>query len=270
MPKLYHILSSPSTIAFGSYLVYSAVSARRKARKKKDQIELIRHTLTHFHYYNQLSESGKTAFEHRTLAWAEHLEFKGMQGLEVTDPMRVLVAASAAQITFGLKNYLFGHFHTVYLYPDSYQSSRFDDNLLGMASTRGYVTFSWKHFVAGYADNKDAKNLGLHEWAHAMKINAVFGSSVEAQFNRYYPQFRAASLSAFNNMQHTPDDFLKCTAAENIHEFWAECVEHFFEQAGEFKTTKPEIYHYLCKTLNQDPCNISGDYQFRTSGKFQS
>lgn len=46
--------------------------------------------------------------------------------------------------------------------------------------------------------------------------------------------------------------FFRDYAKSNIHEFWAVCVEHFFEAPIQFKEHLPELYYAMCKVLNQD------------------
>jgi Mlc titration factor MtfA (ptsG expression regulator) len=51
------------------------------------------------------------------------------------------------------------------------------------------------------------------------------------------------------NDQHP---FLRKYASTNIHEFWAVCIEHFFEAPLEFRKQLPELYRAMSKILNQD------------------
>ena len=42
-------------------------------------------------------------------------------------------------------------------------------------------------------------------------------------------------------------------AATNCQEFWAVCIEIFFERSVGFSTQLPELYSALCTLLNQNP-----------------
>jgi hypothetical protein len=48
-------------------------------------------------------------------------------------------------------------------------------------------------------------------------------------------------------------NLLDIYAATSYEEFWAVCVETFFERAASFKRQLPELYTSLCTLLNQDP-----------------
>ena len=58
---------------------------------------------------------------------------------------------------------------------------------------------------------------------------------------------------------------MRAYGGRNMHEFFAVCVEHFFEAPVEFKNRLPDIYNHLCFLLNQDPSNFSGDYQLKSN-----
>jgi Mlc titration factor MtfA (ptsG expression regulator) len=46
--------------------------------------------------------------------------------------------------------------------------------------------------------------------------------------------------------------FLGSYAASRYEEFWAVCVEHFFERPTAFKIHLPDLYTAMCVLLNQD------------------
>ena len=54
--------------------------------------------------------------------------------------------------------------------------------------------------------------------------------------------------------------FLRSYAKSNIHEFWAVCVEHFFEAPLQFRDQLPALYSAMCNILNQDMAQRILDY----------
>ena len=50
-------------------------------------------------------------------------------------------------------------------------------------------------------------------------------------------------------------------AYTNREEFFAVCVEYFFEVPKLLKESKPEIYDLVSEMLNQDTLNIYDDYK---------
>jgi hypothetical protein len=54
-------------------------------------------------------------------------------------------------------------------------------------------------------------------------------------------------------MQAGESTLLGAYAATSYQEFWAVCIETFFERSSAFRKQQPELYHSLCYLLNQDP-----------------
>lgn len=55
------------------------------------------------------------------------------------------------------------------VYPDPYRDRRTGRLHLGEVRPKtGVIVLSWSDFVNGYAHSRDAHNVGLHEFAHAL------------------------------------------------------------------------------------------------------
>ena len=61
-------------------------------------------------------------------------------------------------------------------------------------------------------------------------------------------------------MQAGEKSFLRSYGGRNEQEFFAVCVEHFFEVPENFKQKLPDIFFHLCILLNQDPLQKTKDY----------
>ena len=55
-----------------------------------------------FQFYKKLSPKKKIYFEHRVATFIEKYTFHGKEGLQVTDEMKILIAATAVMLTFGM------------------------------------------------------------------------------------------------------------------------------------------------------------------------
>ena len=62
-------------------------------------------------------------------------------------------------------------------------------------------------------------------------------------------------------MKRGEESFLRKYAGVNEHEFFAVCIEHFFEVPEQFQSNLPKGYYNLSLLLNLDPLNVSGNYQ---------
>ncbi|HMT28464.1 MAG TPA: zinc-dependent peptidase, partial [Bacteroidia bacterium] len=212
-------------------------------------------------YFRALSPEAKKTFLTRCINFNNSIRYIGMEGLTVTEEMRWRLAAAAVQITFGFKNFSLSHYHTIKIFPETFYSRMHDRYLKGGTSTSGVFFFSWKDFVEGYNDSTDRYNLGLHEMGHALRLQLLHGSDFDDRFADYADKWIDIARPEFESMSSNESAFLRSYAAVNMEEFFAVCVEHFFEVPEEFKKHLPDIYNHLCFLLNQDPSRSNDDYR---------
>ena len=58
-----------------------------------------------FPFYNKLTPKQQRTYRHRVKIFNVDKQFTGRQGIKVTTEMRVLIAATAAMLTFGFRNF---------------------------------------------------------------------------------------------------------------------------------------------------------------------
>lgn len=205
-------------------------------------------------YYRKLSAAEKDRFLKRTLIFKaiKHFEFVEMQEEE---HMSLLISASAIQLTFGLQHFLMEHFNKIYIMKHDYHFGLFNVPFQGHVNEDG-IYLSWNNFLRSYANYTDGDNVGLHEMAHALAyINFPeheHDGEDEVFQQRWFKTFTKTGKEVFNRMQAGEMTFLGSYAATNYQEFWAVCVENFFERPERFKIQLPELYDAICKLLNQD------------------
>lgn len=217
--------------------------------------------LNRFSYFNNLSTEGKDRFIERVLRFMHGKTFEGSMGLNVTREMEVLISASAIQLTFGLRDYDLSHYHTIRIFPEPFYFRLLEKYMKGGASQGGIIYFSWKDFLEGYANPLDKYNLGLHEMAHALKLDVEHGFHYDDKFGNYLDKWQEVALPEFERLQRGEHSFLRSYGGTNMHEFFAVCIEHFFEDPAGFCKNLPDLYNHLSYLLNQDPLNTFGDYR---------
>lgn len=210
-------------------------------------------------YFQNLSPKGKTRFMYRTLNVMVNKNFIG-KGIAVTEEMRVRLSACVVQLTFGLKEYTLPHYDRIYIFPEDYYHPLMRQRLKGGTYVNGMISFSWKDFVEGFADPFDHFNLGLHEFAHALKLEINHGEKPDERFSDLFPEWHTRGKYELEKMKITSKPYLRDYAATNIDEFFAVSVEYFFERPEEFKSAMPELFSHLCWLLNQNPLHVHTDY----------
>lgn len=203
-------------------------------------------------YFNELSPELKQRFVNRVHHYIRNKQFHYI-GLEPKEEIPVLTAASAVQVTFGLKSYLMLHFKNIYILADAYRMDNDEELYIGHVAPEG-IYLSWKHFLFGYSDNLDNINVALHEMSHALLFNNYFAKyGVDKNFRANYEKFSTTTGPILADVITKRQSYLRNYALTNIHEFWAVSVEAFFENPTDLRINMPQLYEALCRVLNQDP-----------------
>jgi len=199
-------------------------------------------------YYRKLDKPGRKKFINRLHEFIEQMEFTGEQGQEINLKVCVLCAAPAIQISMGLDTYLFNSFHTIIVYPRQFYSERHGAYVKGGAGNGHAIFFSLEDLIRGFEIPDDARNLGLHEMAHAIHVE-YFDDKFEAKF----PKWEKLAKEELKKISTRSDSVLRNYAEKNTHELFAVCVETFFEQPNQLKAQSPVLYDMMCELLNQRP-----------------
>lgn len=207
----------------------------------------------HFEYYRNLSESDKREFLVRLNAILKAKQFIAKGDIFVTSQMRILIAASITQLTFGFTKYLLPQYRTIFIYPDAYLNKRSQKLYKGETNTNGYISFSWNHFMEGYLIGNDRKNLGLHECAHALLNTIIYSNLHDPELDENLFALDKVPQEEKNRLFSGNDQFFRDYGRTNIKEFFAVAVECFFEAPERFKAEFPVFYRLMSHLLNQDP-----------------
>ena len=234
----------------------------RKDGRVKEQVERKRKQydewLSGFNpYYRSLPAGLKAVFLHRTVRFATEKVFRFHQ-LPDEEFTRVMISGAAVQMTLGLKNYLMDYFPVIHVIRREYVLEMDKETYYGHVSRNG-IYIAWNHFLEGYADYTDSYNVGLHEMAHAVSFDVFLGQTDrhDLAFRSRLEDFSLEGLPVFRAMRQGSSHLLDDYGATNFDEFWAVCVETFFENAEEFSRTMPDLYLSIVDLLNQDPLNPS-------------
>lgn len=210
----------------------------------------------YFIYYRNLPQKLKKRFENRVVLFIRSKDWYGQEGLEITQNMKVLVAATAVQITFGFKYYQLPRFNKIFIYPHVYYSEQGKNYHKGEVSPMGKVIkLSWDNFLKGFSDPDDGINLGLHEMTHAMSLENRFTSNGVSGFISPYAfkRWRKLALQEIKHIKSGNKSLFRKYASTNLDEFLSVTVEVFFEQPKEFAKYNPNLFKETCNLLNQYP-----------------
>ncbi len=228
--------------------------ARKKMGKMLESKEVVFDSmLQHYSpYYKSLSVGDRERFMNRVIEFIEVKEFNYID-IEKEDIMPLLISAAAVQLTFGLQHYKMDYFENIYVLRNIYKYGLYNVPFEGHVSDDG-IYLSWTNFMKDNNDYTDGENVGLHELAHALTyVNFAVEDGKDNWFHDKFKDFSEIGRPIFLRMQNGETNLLNSYAATNFDEFWAVCIETFFERAEKFRQQLPELYFALCNLLNQDP-----------------
>ncbi len=208
----------------------------------------------HFNFYKMLPPKSKKIFEYRVAKFISLKEYIPRNMNEVTEEMKVLIAASAIQLTFGLPKIFLKHFKYILVFPDDFFSPTNNVYHKGEVNPmKKVIVLAWRHFVEGYIEDEGI-NLGLHEMAHALQLeniveNGEFGFLKDEDITKWQ-KLAAAEIEKMKSGEAT---FFRPYGSTNHAEFFSVAVENFFERPVEFNAYHQELYQVMTDLLNQDP-----------------
>ncbi|MFN6945059.1 MAG: zinc-dependent peptidase [Cytophagaceae bacterium] len=209
-----------------------------------------------FSYYANLDPYRKRDFEKRLKYFLFHKQFVARNMRTVTEEMKLMIGACAVQLTFGFRPLKLAHFSKIVLYPKEYYSvrNRRRHKHKGQVNSNGMIVFSWEDFLKGYKIGDDGYNLGLHEMAHALRLeDAIINEEYAFIEVKDLHHWNRVASREFYKIKMGEPSFLRTYAGTNMEEFFAVCVEQFFEQPEDFSQELPQLYEATCAMLRQDP-----------------
>jgi Mlc titration factor MtfA (ptsG expression regulator) len=217
----------------------------------------------------RLSDADRAALRGRIQGFLADKRFEGLGGLELTDEIRVTIAAQACLLQLRRGEDCYPKLRSILVYPSAYAApvrtmsadgvvTEGRQTRLGEAWTLGTVVLSWDDVLHGAADVKDGHNVVLHELAHQldMEDGAADGAPVLARRSAYVAWARVLGAE-YEDLQEEirrrHRTVMDRYGATNPAEFFAVATETFFEKPRQLKKKHPELYAELCGFYGQDP-----------------
>ncbi|HEY6225218.1 MAG TPA: M90 family metallopeptidase, partial [Gemmatimonadales bacterium] len=216
-----------------------------------------------------------TAEEWNRLLWlvtgfVREKNFEGMDGLAITEDIKVIVAAQACLLLLHLDMGPFPGVRSILLYPGTFvprapaldRHVRLEPDLepapLHGEALRGVIVLSWDSVQQSGAESRDGHNVVLHEFAHELDLEDGYVDGVPLLEPPSSTRAWARVLrERFEELQQkTRDgepDLLNAYGATNRAEFFAVATELFFERPVEMRERYPDLYRELQGFYRQDP-----------------
>lgn len=244
----------------------------RRQRFPEVWLEILNH---HVPFYRYLPEELRSEVRVHMPVFLHEKLFEGCGGLEMTEKMRVIIAAYATLLILGEPAGYYPDLKAILLYPDDYIAEVDDEDEVGIV-TEGYdlrsgeswslgsIVLSWRDIERDLRFPFRGQNLIIHEFAH--QLDAHYGLSTgfdevgKVHSRTTWNEVLAASYVELRQASERGErTLLDPYGATLPAEFFAVATECFFEQGGHLREQNPALYHQLRDFYKLDPATYLPD-----------
>jgi Mlc titration factor MtfA (ptsG expression regulator) len=220
--------------------------------------------------YQRMAPALQQQLQRLIVQFLHQKKFVGCDELEVSEEMRVTIAAQACLLLLNRPTKVYRALHTILLYPDAFVANRQEvgpggvisdarQQMLGESWTDGRVVLSWDDVRRGAQDWTDGHNVVLHEFAH--QLDSESGNNNGAPYLGSQESYRSWSQVLqrdFDALRRDAyfgrhDSVLDHYGATNPAEFFAVATETFFEKPWQLAERHAELFRELHKYYRVDP-----------------
>lgn len=223
----------------------------------------------HVPYYHELTPPDQDELRGHVQVFLAEKRFEGCGGQEITDEVRVTIAAQACLLLLHRETDYFPKMETILVYPHGYfaqEARRLPGGVVvegptsraGESWYRGPVVLAWDEVQRGAAGVHDGRNVVLHEFAHQLdsEWGGLEGAPALPQGAMYADWARVLGREyqqLCDDVKHGRPTVLDGYGAKSPAEFFAVATEAFFERAVALRAHHPELYEQLRLYYQQDP-----------------
>ncbi len=228
--------------------------------------ELLR---AHIPLYKHLPSALREQLQGHIQVLLAEKDFHGAGGLQVTDAMRLVVAAQAALLLLNRPSDYYPNLYSIVLHPAAFVVNREHWDAAGLHHRErrvlsgeswetGQLVLSWDDTLSGGMNSGDGYNVVLHEFAHQLDLGSgAMNGTPQLDSRTLRHAWAAAFTPAFTELrahveagEHT---WLDPYAASEPAEFFAVLTEAFFELPHELLVEYPALYDCLRSYYRVDP-----------------
>jgi Mlc titration factor MtfA (ptsG expression regulator) len=229
--------------------------------------------MTNVPLYRYLPEELKKQLHGHINIFLSEKRFEGCGGIEITDQIRVTIAALACILLLNRKTDYYPRLKSILVYPHPYVA----ENVASIGSTRvhewsfrageswttGAVVIAWDEVEKRARDLDDGHNVVLHEFAHQLDVEdgtGTAGTPILGQKSSYVTWARVLGRGYRNlreKVSRNEQDIMDEYGATNEAEFFAVVTETFFEKPLQLQKIHPALYDQLRDYYQLDPAEWS-------------
>jgi len=220
-------------------------------------------------FYHLLTPPEQEHLQRDVRVFVAEKNWEGVR-IELTDAMRVRVAAHACYLILKLDLACYDRTMSILIYPDAYavpqefalqgggmivgRSQRLGENWY-----RGPIILSWPDVLAAGSETARTRNLVYHEFAH--ELDTLNGRAVDGTplldspelARRWEPVMARAYDQLCFDCRYGRPTLLDCYGSQDRGEFFAVATEVFFQQPVRMQRREADLYEVMAAYFRQDP-----------------
>ena len=218
---------------------------------------------------NSLSRKEKKALKKLVILFLHEKTITGVQGLEVTQEIKITIAAQACLAILKLDLDYYDGWVEIVVYPAAFIVNRNQvdesglvsegkNSLSGEAWQRGPVILSWHDVLKDSYHLTPGHNIIIHEFSHKLDmLNGRANGMPPLHPSMHRSEWTKSLSDAYGKLVHQVDhqspSYINQYAATNPAEFFAVTSEYFFTAPDILLTHCPEVYAQLALFYKQKP-----------------
>jgi len=225
-------------------------------------------TLRQIPVLRRLSDAERRRLHDLTLLFLKEKTLEPAGGMTLDEQAQVRIAALACLPILNLDLDYYEGFVSVIIYPEEFVVRErmetdeagvvhtSDEVLAGEAWEHGPVVLSWSDVIA--SGHGKGFNVVAHEFAHKLDaldgvVNGIPPLHAGMKVSAWTDAFQGAFDDLAKRLEDGEDTWLDPYAAESPGEFFAMCVEMFFDLPAGLEAHYPAVYRQLSDWFRQHP-----------------
>jgi Mlc titration factor MtfA (ptsG expression regulator) len=219
--------------------------------------------------YHSLETHQQKQLQGYVQVFLKEKQFIGCMGLQVTEEMRVTIAAIACLLLFGDRKTYFPNLRSILIYPHAYIVNEIvmrdhyivEERLvarLGESWTQDQIILSWEQIQQDLRNWQDGHNVILHEFAHQhdQEYGRAEGVPILPRTLDYALWAKVMTtdyLQLCDQVERQHKTIIDSYGATNPAEFFAVVTETFFEKPKQLYQHHSSLYELLQRYYQLDP-----------------
>lgn len=250
-------------------LLFGLLFLFTQKKKKKVKIVLAQpfpeawhaYLLQEVKFYQELSPEEQIRFQNKVKKFFNDTAITGVKDLEVTDELKLLVAASAIIPVFLFDGWEYVNLTDVVLYDGEVEPNQVNDAdqegmLLGQVrplQTKHRMLLSRQYLIHGFESMNGKSNVGIHEFAHLIdqadgEVDGIPKAFMPEELLKPWTKVMYAEIEKIASNRSDINPY----ALTNHAEFFAVVCEYFFENPEKFQEKHPQLYELMNRIFKRE------------------